>query len=94
MLPVLFEIGPFRVYGYGLMLGISFLVGSYVLAKQLSWRKLDPNIATTVTILAVIFGISGAKMLYLVEDWATFIHDPLGTAFSPGGLTWYRRIYS
>lgn len=89
MLPVLFEIGPFRVYGYGLMLGISFLVGSYVLAKQLSWRKLDPNIATTVTILAVIFGISGAKMLYLVEDWATFIHDPLGTAFSPGGLTWY-----
>ena len=89
MLPVLFEIGPFRVYGYGLMLGISFLLGSYVLARELRRRKLDPNIATTVTILSVIFGISGAKILYLFEDWNTFIHDPLGTAFSPGGLTWY-----
>jgi len=89
MLPVLFEIGPFKVYGYGLMLGIAFLLGSYVLAKGLSRKKIDPNIATTVTILAVIFGISGAKILYLIEEWGYFVKDPLGTAFSPGGLTWY-----
>ncbi len=89
MLPVLFEIGPFKVYGYGLMLGIAFLLGSYVLAKGLARTKIDPNIATTVTILAVIFGISGAKILYLFEEWEYFVKDPIGTAFSPGGLTWY-----
>lgn len=89
MIPVLFEIGPFRVYGYGLMLGIAFLLGSFVLAKDLARKKLDPNIATTVTILSVIFGIAGAKILYLLEDWDYFIRDPLKSAFSAGGLTWY-----
>ena len=89
MLPVLFELGPFKVYGYGLMLGAAFLLGSYILAKGLARKKIDPNIATTVTILSVIFGISGAKILYLLEDWQYFIRDPVGTAFSPGGLTWY-----
>jgi len=89
MIPVLFEIGPFRVYGYGLMLGIAFLLGSFVLARELARKKLDPNVATTVTILSVIFGIVGAKVLYLLEDWDYFISDPLKTAFSAGGLTWY-----
>ncbi len=89
MLPVLFEIGPFKVYGYGLMLGIAFLLGSFVLARELARKKIDPNIATVVTILSVIFGIAGAKILYLIEDWDYFVRDPLRTAFSAGGLTWY-----
>ncbi len=89
MLPVLFEIGPFKVYGYGLMLGVAFLLGSFILAKGLARKRIDPNIATTVTILAVIFGISGAKLLYLIEEWSYFVRDPIGMAFSPGGLTWY-----
>ena len=89
MLPVLFEIGPFKVYGYGLMLGIAFLLGSFVLARELARRKIDPNIATVVTIMSVIFGIAGAKILYLIEDWSHFVRDPWGMTFSAGGLTWY-----
>ncbi len=89
MIPVLFEIGSLRVYSYGLMLGIAFLLGSYVLARELKRKHLDPNIASTVTVLAVIFGIAGAKILYLIEEWDYFIQSPARTAFSPGGLTWY-----
>lgn len=89
MIPVLFEIGPLRVYSYGLMLGIAFLLGSTVLASELKRRKLDPGMASTITILGVIFGISGAKILYLFEEWEAFLADPTGMLFSPGGLTWY-----
>jgi len=89
MIPVLFQIGPFKVYSYGLMLGIGFLLGSYILSLELKRKKLDPNLASTITVLAVIFGIAGAKILFLIEDWKYFINDPLGMAFSPGGLTWY-----
>jgi phosphatidylglycerol:prolipoprotein diacylglycerol transferase len=89
MIPVLFEIGPIKVYSYGLMLGLAFLIGSYILAGELRRRKIDPNIASTVTILAVVFGIAGAKLLFLIEHWDAFLADPFGMAFSPGGLTWY-----
>jgi len=89
MIPILFKIGPFNVYSYGLMLGIGFLLGSYVLSLELKRKHLDPAMASTITVLGVIFGIAGAKMLFLIEDWSEFVRDPIGMAFSPGGLTWY-----
>ena len=89
MIPVLFKLGPFSVYSYGLMLGIAFLLGSYVLSLELKRKNFDPNIASTVTILAVIFGIAGAKILFLFENWTLFLRDPFGMTFSAGGLTWY-----
>jgi len=89
MIPVLFEIGPIRVYSYGLMLGIAFLLGSAVLGRELKRRGLDAAMASTITVLAVIFGIAGAKILYLIEEWDAFTMNPAGMAFSAGGLTWY-----
>ncbi len=89
MIPVLFEIGPFKVYSYGLMLGIGFLLGNYILSLELRRKRLDPAMASTITILAVIFGITGAKLLHLIENWSLFLRDPIGMTFSAGGLTWH-----
>jgi phosphatidylglycerol:prolipoprotein diacylglycerol transferase len=89
MIPVLFEIGPFKIYSFGLLLGIGFLLGSYIFSLELKRKKINPDLASTITILAVVFGIGGAKVLFLIEEWSTFIRNPLGEAFSPGGLTWY-----
>jgi prolipoprotein diacylglyceryl transferase len=88
MYPELFKIGPFTVYSYGLMLGIAFIVASYILTKEYERLKLNPALATEITLLAIIFGIIGSKALDLIENWSAFIHDPL-IAFSPGGLTFY-----
>jgi phosphatidylglycerol---prolipoprotein diacylglyceryl transferase len=89
MYPELFKIGPFTVYSYGLMLGIAFIVASWILTKEVERKKLDPNIGTEITLLAIIFGIIGAKLLDLIENWNAFLSDPFGMAFSPGGLTFY-----
>ena len=93
MIPVLFQIGPVKVYSYGLMLGIGFLLGSYVLSLELKRKRLDPGMASTITVLGVIFGISGAKLLFLLEEWNEFVRNPLGMTFSPGGLTWYGGLF-
>lgn len=89
MCPRLFQVGPFTVYSYGLMLGIGFILASYLLTLELKRKQLDPNMGSTITLLAVVFGIMGSKLLYLIEEWEYFIRDPIGMAFSPGGLTWY-----
>ncbi len=89
MCPRLFQIGPFPVYGFGLMLAVGFLVASYLLSSEFKRRKLDPSIANNITIIALIGGVVGSKILYLFENWSDFITDPAGMAFSPGGLTFY-----
>lgn len=87
--PTLFKIGPLTVYSYGLMLGIAFIVASYLLSIEFKRRNLDVNYATEETLLAIIFGIIGSKLLHLIENWSEFLDDPIGMAFSPGGLTFY-----
>ncbi len=89
MIPILLELGPIKIYSYGLMLGIGFLLGSYILSRELKRKNLNPNMANAITMISVVFGISGAKLLYLLEHWTQFMRDPIGTAFSAGGLTWY-----
>jgi phosphatidylglycerol:prolipoprotein diacylglycerol transferase len=89
MCPRLFQIGPFTIYGYGLMLALGFIVGSYLLVSEFKRRKLDPNIANNITLIALVAGVAGSKILYLIENWTSFILDPIGMTFNPGGLTYY-----
>ena len=67
----------------------AFIAASYFLSKEFERRKMDPNLSTEITLIAIIFGIIGAKIFSLLENWSAFIADPLGEIFSPGGLTFY-----
>lgn len=89
MCPELFKIGPLTVYSYGLMLGIAFIVASYLLTIEFKRKGIHPDLASEVTLLALIFGIIGAKLFHLFDEWDAFLQDPIGEAFSPGGLVWY-----
>ncbi|MFA6598771.1 MAG: prolipoprotein diacylglyceryl transferase [Ignavibacteriaceae bacterium] len=89
MYPELLKLGPLTVYSYGFMLAVSFIVSSYILTKEVERKGLDANIASQVTLLAIIFGIAGSKLFSLLENWNDFLADPFGQIFSAGGLTFY-----
>jgi phosphatidylglycerol:prolipoprotein diacylglycerol transferase len=89
MCPKIVTIGPFTIYGFGLMMGISFIVASILLSRELKRKKLDPDIGNTMTLIALIAGIAGAKILFLIENWQDFLRSPVGLTFSASGLTWY-----
>jgi phosphatidylglycerol:prolipoprotein diacylglycerol transferase len=89
MCPKLFQIGPFPIYSFGLMLATAFLVASYLLTEDFKRRKLNPDIAGTITFLALVLGIVGSKALHLLENFGAFMSDPIRMAFSPGGLTFH-----
>ncbi len=89
MCPILFKVGPFTVYSYGLMLATGFIVASALMTKEYRRRKLDPNLAGTITLIALVAGVAGSKILYLLEHWNQFVADPAGLAFSPGGLSFF-----
>jgi phosphatidylglycerol:prolipoprotein diacylglycerol transferase len=71
------------------MLGIAFIVSSYILSKELTRRKMDANLATEITLIAIICGIAGAKIFYLFENWDSFTAHPIDMIFNAGGLTFY-----
>jgi len=96
MYPKLFQIGPVPVYSYGLMLGIAFLVGSSLFSRELKRYKIDENYGVFITFLAIIGGLIGSKIFYIIEEWnfgnsdksfGSFFHSDV--LFSPSGLTFY-----
>ena len=42
-----------------------------------------------ITIIALIFGLLGAKLFDIFENWSDFLKDPSSFIFSPAGLTFY-----
>jgi phosphatidylglycerol:prolipoprotein diacylglycerol transferase len=89
MCPRLLQIGPFTIYGYGLMLAIGFIVGSYLITLEFKRKGLESNLGNTITLIALVAGVAGSKLLFLFENWSYFLEDPIGMAFSPSGLTFY-----
>lgn len=95
MFPVLFKIGSIPVYSYGLMLGISFLIGSSLINRELRRLKMDENMGITLTFIALVAGIIGSKLFYIIEEWNFGQGLPFSTLmgsdviFSSSGLTFY-----
>ena len=92
MYPELFNIGPLTIYSYGMMLAVGFIAASYVFTAELRRKRIDHNIGGNVTLLAVIFGIIGSKIHYIIEHVDRFVADPT-IALSPGGLTFYGGLF-
>ncbi|HEX9614857.1 MAG TPA: prolipoprotein diacylglyceryl transferase [Bacteroidota bacterium] len=88
MCPVLFEIGPFTLYSYGLMLALGFITASAIMTIEYKRRKFGPELAGNITLVALIAGVVGAKLLYVLEHWQHFQAD-LSIIVSPGGLSYF-----
>ena len=89
MLPVLFRIGSFTVTSFGVMIALSFVVGGWVLARELKSRGQDPEHAWDLCGYAAIFGILGAKIYYLFLHWPETAANPGHAILSRSGLVWY-----
>ncbi len=89
MIPVLFEIGPIKIYSFGLMMGLAFIVANLLLVKEFQRKGMPPEKAGTVTLIALVAGVVGSKLFSVFENWDQFLLDPSGELFSAAGLTFY-----
>ena len=59
------------ISSFGAMMAIAFLVCNYLLKRDLKSIGQDPMIGEGITLRAVLGGIIGAKIYYLIENIAT-----------------------
>ena len=72
----LFSLGPFTVYGYGLMIAIGILA-AYVTAEYRAKKHgLDPDKIFYLVIWAVVGGFAGAKVLYFLTRLKDIMENP------------------
>lgn len=96
MYPVLFTIphwipllGGAPVTSFGVMMLLSFMTAGFLLRVQFEQNGFDPERAWDFVFAAVIGGIGGAKIYYILLNWPRLMEDPASLIFSRAGLVWY-----
>jgi phosphatidylglycerol:prolipoprotein diacylglycerol transferase len=81
--PFNIHVGPLQITGYGIMMMVGFLVGGWLIALELERRRLNRDFSSDIIFAALIGGVLGAKLWYVV------LTQDAGALFSRGGLVWY-----
>lgn len=96
MYPVIFELpewlpflGGQAVTSFGVFMLLAFLTAGYVARAEMRRIGEDPEKAWDLVFMAVVGGIVGAKLYYVLLNWERLLADPLGMILSRGGLVWY-----
>lgn len=84
----LFSIGPVTVHGYGLMIGIGVLCCIFLGVQRAKKYGLKEDAVLDIAIIGLIIGYIGAKLMYVLVEWRTFLQDPLSVLGSSGWVVY------
>ena len=76
MHPVLFDLGGFTIYAYGVMLSAAYLLGLQVALVRARARGLDGQRVMDLGIWIIISALVGAKLLLLIVNFRQFTDNP------------------
>lgn len=94
MHPDLIEIGGLRIAWFGVLMALAFLAGGVVLTRELRRKGENSEAAWSLVGWAVLGGILGAKLYYLLLNWPETVADPKAALLSRAGLVWYGGFFA
>ena len=82
-------LGGEPITSFGMMMFLAFLSAGFVLRAELRRKEFDPELSWDLLFMAVLGGILGAKLYYVLLNFPELLRNPLAAIFSRGGLVWY-----
>lgn len=67
--PVAFHFGPLTIRWYGILVASGFLAGYLLIQRRTARYGVAPETAADLVFAALIGGIVGARLLYVIEFW-------------------------
>lgn len=72
----LLTIGPFTVYGYGLMIAIGIVAGCLTAEYRARKQGLDSEQIFPMILWCLVGGFLCAKLLFWITEWKSIVQDP------------------
>ncbi len=93
MHPTLFHLGPIPIRSYGFMMMLGFLAAVITSSRRAKKCGADPEFVTNLALLALLSGVIGARIFYVIHHWPLFAatENPIWSAINltAGGLEFY-----
>ena len=71
------NIGSLTIHGFGLMVAIGLLCAILLASKRAKTRNLSPDIVHSLSLISLVFGFLGAKLLYALVNLDVLISNPI-----------------
>jgi phosphatidylglycerol---prolipoprotein diacylglyceryl transferase len=82
-------LGPLTLQTFGIMFALGFIGAGVLIAKRLKeWGK-PPDWAYEMAFAALIGGVVGSRVDFVIQNWDDVGDDVLGNLLSGSGLVWY-----
>ena len=90
MHPIALQFGDFALRWYGVMAAIGFLTATFVITRNRKYADMTSDQASGIVFLAMISGIVGARIFYVIQFFDSYRHDFWGMfRVDRGGLVFY-----
>jgi prolipoprotein diacylglyceryl transferase len=87
------QIGPLRIQWYGFLLTLAIFIGFELAKRRLKAWGFDPERFETVAFFAVVFGVVGARLGYVLTSPGYFLENPVEILYVwHGGLSFHGAI--
>ncbi|MFN8160284.1 MAG: prolipoprotein diacylglyceryl transferase [Solirubrobacterales bacterium] len=83
------HIGPLTLQTFGIMFALGFIAAGALIAKRLPEIGKSADWAYEMCFAALVGGVVGSRIYYVVENYDEVRHDLIGNLFSGSGLVWY-----
>lgn len=91
--PIAFELGPFSVAWYGLIIVTGMLLAISLIIKEAEKRDLTEDFIVDTAFWAIPMGIIGARIYYVLFELDVYLQDPIRIFYIwEGGLAIYGGI--
>lgn len=73
--PTAFQLGPVAVAWYGIGYALAITGGTWVAQRAGARAGLDPRVAIDGLLYAVVFGLIGARLYHVIDQWQLYAND-------------------
>ncbi|MQY61195.1 prolipoprotein diacylglyceryl transferase [bacterium] len=87
MHPILFKIGNFAVYSYGMVIAFSIFLTSFLVLRHGRKEGLSEETLLNIIFLIIVSGLFGARLLHILVHFSYYFRHPLEViAIRHGGM--------
>jgi phosphatidylglycerol---prolipoprotein diacylglyceryl transferase len=83
------ELGPLTLQTFGICFALGFLAAGALIARRLAELRKPPDWAYELVFSALVGGLVGSRVDYILQNLDSVGDDLLGNIFSGSGLVWF-----
>jgi phosphatidylglycerol:prolipoprotein diacylglycerol transferase len=83
------HLGPLDLQTFGICFAFGFIASGALIGRRLKELSLPPDWAYEMIFAALIGGLVGSRLDFLIQNWDEVSDDVLGNVFSGSGLVWF-----